>query len=111
MSTGYFHRVTRETPTRFWINNPSQEEMEQAIDAGAIACTTNPTYGAKLLQAEPDYLHSLIDRAIQKTPDDEQAADRVAQEATARIIARFLPLYERSGGTQGFVTIQSGPRK
>jgi len=30
MSAGYFQRVTAETPTRFWINNPSATEMELA---------------------------------------------------------------------------------
>lgn len=111
MSTGYFHRVTQETPTRFWINNPTGQEMEQAIAAGAISCTTNPTYAAKLIQSEPDAIISIIDRVLQTISDDEVAADRVCQEVTARLIARFLPLYEQSGGTQGFVTIQSDPRK
>lgn len=111
MPDGYFQRVTWETSTRFWINNPSRGELEQAIAAGAIGCTTNPTYGANLLKNEPDYMRGLIERVIQETPDDDLAADLVQQYAAARLIACFLPLYERSGGTQGFVTIQSDPRK
>lgn len=111
MSRDYFQRVAQETPTRFWINNPSGQEMEQALAAGAISCTTNPTYASKLIRSEPEYITPIIDRAIRMMPDDGAAADYVCQEATARIVARFLPLYERSGGTQGFVTIQSDPRK
>ena len=34
MSTGYFEKVQRQTPTRFWINNPTMAEMEQAIAGG-----------------------------------------------------------------------------
>lgn len=111
MSTGYFHRVTRETPTRFWINNPSESEIDLAIEAGAVSCTTNPTYCAKLLKVEPDFITPLIDHAIVESTNDDTAADSVCMEATKRLINRFLPLYEKSGGTQGFVTIQSDPRK
>ena len=111
MSTGYFHRVTQETPTRFWINNPSGEELEQAIAAGAVNCTTNPTYGAKLIKSEPDYIYPIIDQVNRESPEVDVAADRVCQAVTARLLAGFLPLYERSGGTAGFVTIQSDPRR
>jgi len=31
--------VAQETPTRFWINNPTWLDLEQAIAAGAINCT------------------------------------------------------------------------
>jgi len=110
-STGYFHRVTRETPTRFWINNPSGEEMEQAIAAGAINCTTNPTYGSKLIKSEPEFITPIIDRVVREISEADEAADRVCQIITTRLLARFLPFYERSGGTEGFVTIQSDPRK
>lgn len=111
MQSGYFHRVTRETPTRLWINNPTEEEMELALEAGAISCTTNPAYCSKLIRSEPAYIHDLIDQAIRETSDDTVAADRVYQDASARIMARFLPRYEQSGGTEGFVTIQSDPRR
>ena len=111
MDDGYFHRVARDTPTRLWINNPSSAEADLALDAGAIACTTNPTYGAKLIQAEPAYIQGIIDGIVPNMNDDEAAADRVVQQVSARLMARFLPLYEQSGGTQGFVTIQSDPRK
>jgi hypothetical protein len=36
MNSGYFHRVTHETQTRLWINNPTLAETEQAIAAGAM---------------------------------------------------------------------------
>ena len=44
MAKGYFHRLHQETPTRLWINNPTLEEADLAIEAGAISCTTNPSY-------------------------------------------------------------------
>jgi len=47
---GYFHRVAAQTTTRLWINNPTGEEADLAIEAGAIGCTTNPAYCARLLR-------------------------------------------------------------
>ena len=111
MTAGYFHQVHQTTPTRFWINNPTGIELDQAIAAGAISCTTNPAYCAKLAKTEREYLHSLIDVVIRETNDDEVAADRVAQLATKRLLERFRPAYDKSGGQAGFVTIQSDPRQ
>ncbi len=110
MATGYFHCVHAETPTRFWVNNPSQSDTEQAIAAGAVACTTNPSYCAKLLQSEPAYIRGVIDRVAADVKDNDEAAERVYHEAAARIMGLFMPVYQQSGGTLGFVTIQDDPR-
>jgi len=47
---------------------------------------------------------------VQEVKGDTEAAERVYHEASARIMRMFLPLYEQSGGTQGFVTVQDDPR-
>jgi transaldolase len=112
MSDGtYFQRVAAETPTRFWINNPSAPELMAALASGAVSCTTNPAYCAKLIQSESAYIRALIDEAIWDSADDDEAADRVVRQVSARLLGQFLPLYERSYGEQGYVTIQSDPRK
>jgi transaldolase len=108
---GYFHRVQRQTGTRLWINNPTGEEIDKALEAGAISCTTNPAYCSRLLSAEPGYVEGLIDEVIREIPDCESAARAVYQRASRRILQGFLPSYERSGGTAGFVTLQGDPRK
>jgi transaldolase len=111
MNPGYFHRVARETPTRVWVNNPSGPEITKALEAGAVACTTNPSYCAKLLLQEADFLERVIDRVIAYEPDNNAAAERVYQIAAQRILDSFLPLYEQTAGVQGYVTIQSDPRR
>jgi len=110
MATAYFHRVTQETPTRLWINNPTASDVEQSIKAGAVSCTTNPSYCSKLLQSEPAYIRGLIDKVVREEKDTDAAAERVYHLSAARIMEMFLPIYERSGGTDGFVTIQDDPR-
>ena len=111
MPSEYFHRVIEQTPTRFWINNPTAEDMEKGIAAGAINVTTNPSYCSKLLQRETGYIHGIIDEVAVKEKDDNVAADLVYQKCSARIMERFLPLYKQSRGAYGYVTIQDDPRR
>jgi transaldolase len=108
---GYFHRVHHETSTRLWINNPSGEDARRSIEAGAINCTTNPAYCSKLLQSEPAYIRSVIDEVVHQEEDNDVAAERVYLHTAARLMEMFLPLYQLSGGKQGYVTIQDDPRR
>jgi transaldolase len=109
MTDGYFHRLHRETPTRLWINNPTLEEADKAIAAGAISCTTNPSYSARIIKEEPSRAMRAIREAIQGSPDDQHAADRAQQTMVKEIMEKFLDLYDREPGRQGFVSIQGDP--
>jgi transaldolase len=109
---GYFQRLYESTPTRMWINNPSGPDCDQAIAAGAINCTTNPQYCQKLLSSDPEYIQGVIDDVLlHETIDHEQAAFRVYQIVSRRIMEKFRPLYEQSSGEHGYVTMQDDPRR
>jgi len=110
MVSGYFHRVAEETSTRFWINNPSRQHLEQGIAAGAVNCTTNPSYCSKLVVSDADYLHGVIDGVVAQVDDDDAAAEQVYQQTASRVMQLFMPLHQASGGAQGYVTIQGDPR-
>ena len=112
MSTkGYFQRVREETPTRFWINNPTLAQAEQALQAGAVGCTTNPSYVSKLFSSPEDYRVVLraVDLLVPYEKNDSIVAAKVQSMMVARLSDLFLPLYEASGGQAGFVTIQGDP--
>ena len=105
----YFHRLNQETATRLWINNPTLEEAGQAIAAGAISCTTNPSYAARVIKMEPSRALRAIREVIPESPNDCQAADRAQQRMVKAIMEKFLDLYERDPGRQGLVSIQGDP--
>lgn len=108
----YIHRLYQKTKTRLWINNPSAEDCEKAIAAGAIHCTTNPQYCQKLLLSEPKYIQTVIDHVLQnETIDHENAAQFVYRSVSKRIMEKFRPMYEKSNGEYGYVTMQDDPRK
>ncbi|MBN1670095.1 MAG: hypothetical protein JXR37_03635 [Kiritimatiellae bacterium] len=111
MTTGYFQRVHAATPTRLWVNNPNGADLDAAVAAGAVGCTTNPAYCAKLLARDPEYIGPILDTAVCETGDDEDAAGRIYRRATARVIQAFRPLYDRTGGAHGYVTMQDFPHR
>ena len=110
MREGYFHRVNRETATRVWVNNPTAEDLCASIGAGAVAGTTNPTYGSVLLTREPEYVEPIIDEVFAVESDPYRAADAIYQRISRRFMEGFLPQWESSGGAWGFVTMQDDPR-
>ncbi|MEA2025462.1 MAG: transaldolase family protein [Chloroflexota bacterium] len=109
MSAHYFERVHEATGSRFWVNNPTLEEMDLALEHGAMGCTTNPGYGGNLVKRAPDEVLPIVRECLPESDDDEVVADLVQRKLVGRICERFLPLYERSGGREGFVSIQGAP--
>jgi transaldolase len=109
--TSYFHEVAQKTPTRFWINNPTPKEAEYALAAGAVGCTTNPSYTAKMLthQDMSEKVRALIRRETSPARSDAEIAGAVQRALVKGLSDLFMPRYESSGGREGYVTIQSDP--
>lgn len=110
MSNDYFLRVTKQTENRMWVNNPTVEEAHKSIAAGAVACTTNPTFSARILRVEPDAAKKVLMDVVRQEPDDAAAAHKVQMELCARIMPPFMPIYEKTRGELGFVSVQGDPR-
>jgi transaldolase len=110
MARNYFNDLKRKSNGRFWINNPNDEEVRLAIAQGAENCTTNPAYVSKLFQSDKEYITSVIDGIIKEEGDIEKVAHLVYRTASKRLMDMFSPIYEKSGGTAGFVTMQDDPR-
>ncbi len=111
MSGTYFHRVTAQTPTRFWINNVTRAEADLALAAGAVGCTQNPSYTFKMMgmSEEKEHVAALLDKAVARSRDDTEALVILQRDLVANIARKFLPLYEASHGRLGYVSIQGDP--
>ena len=111
MENQYFHRVHKLSPTRFWINNPTPHEARLAIAAGAINCTTNPTFSAKMLKdaGMNENVIKIIKEVIIETSDNHRAAGLVQNKLINHILKIFLPLYEKNPGKEGMVSVQGNP--
>jgi transaldolase len=107
----YFHRVQAQTPTRFWINNVTRNEAYMAIDAGAVGCTQNPSYMWKMIESteEKACVLEILDNILKVEKDDNKALARLQRELVSKIAEIFMPMYQESGGRQGYVSIQGDP--
>lgn len=107
----YFHRVTEQTKTRFWINNVTQEEAHMALENGAVGCTQNPSYTYKMLVHPKNKEHAIgLMRELVKEIEDDTAVEIAMQrQLVGEVAKQFLPLYEASNGRQGYVSIQGDP--
>lgn len=106
---GYFHRVNAQTPTRFWVNNVTPEQARAGIEAGAVGCTQNPSYVAKMFSARPDHCRAMALKYIKQYDSDTEVLIHIQAELVGEIAREFLPLYEKSQGLHGHVTIQGDP--
>ena len=94
-----------------WVNNPTAEEIGLALAQGAVGCTTNPTHCGGLLRRAPEEVKPVIAEAVREMPyASECEVVEVVQRALApRVVERFRPVFDATGGREGFVSIQGAP--
>jgi transaldolase len=107
----YFMRVTHQTPTEFWINNPTRDQADQAISQGATGCTNNPSYTQKMVDhpTEGQYAMKLLDESIREVKKEEDTIAEFQRRLVKPIAEKFLPIFQNSSGLKGFVSIQGDP--
>jgi len=111
MEESYFLRVREQTPTKFWINNPTRKQVALAIENGAAGCTCNPSYTQKMIDDPEEREHALrlLDEAIQETDQDKYTAELFQRKLVTQIAECFLASYKDSAGIDGYVSIQADP--
>jgi transaldolase len=111
MSNGYFHRVHRQTPTVFWVNNPTSDEADQAVAAGALGCTCNPSYCQKMLDHPKDghRARALLEDVLKETDSDSEAVPLLQRRLALPVIEKFRPLHQQTPLRDGYVSLQGDP--
>lgn len=111
MHKPYFIRVTEQSPTMFWINNPTLPQADLAIEHGALGCTNNPSYTQKMLDHPEysEYAYGVLDQVLREIADDRKAAIEFQARMVKPVADKFMPMFEQSGGEHGFVSIQGDP--
>lgn len=111
MGKNYFERVRDLTPTKFWVNNVTREEAELGIAAGATGCTQNPSYTWKMLShaTEGAYARQLLAETLLESDDDNEVECILQRKLIKGISDIFMPLWQKSHGKYGYVSIQGDP--
>ncbi|MBL7661496.1 transaldolase [bacterium] len=97
-----------------WYDNLSRDmletgELKKMIDEwGILGMTSNPTIFDKAISSSALY-DATIKTAKSQGLNSAQAFERLAVEDVGRAADFFLPVFERTHGTDGFVSIEVSP--
>jgi transaldolase len=108
-------RKLQEIGQSFWLDNLSRNllnsgELKRLIDEdGITGITSNPTIFQKAISGSKDYDASIISLLDKGVRDEKELFLNMAFEDISRAADLLGPVYQKSGGRDGFVSIEVSP--
>lgn len=99
------------TPTDYWNDSCSVEELNYAIEQGAVGATTNPVIVLGVVKKEMPLWRDRIHAIIAQNPlwTEHEVAWKLMEETACRGAELLYPVYQRQGGRKGRISIQTDP--
>lgn len=106
------HETVSTTPTDYWNDSCSIEELTYAIDNGAVGATTNPTIVVNVLKKEMHLWKDRIFQMINENPtwSEVELTWKLIEEMAARGAGLLKPVFDREKGKKGRLSIQTNPQ-
>ena len=103
--------TVRTTPTEFWNDSCATDELEHAIADGATGATSNPPLVLDVLRREPEPWARRARELYAAFPTATEAdlSWWIAEEIAVRGAKLLEPVFERTAGRQGRLSIQVSP--
>ena len=100
------------TPTDFWNDSCSIDELTYAIAHGATGATTNPTIVGEVLAREFHLWRKRIEEIVAANPTwtEDEVTWKLIEEMAVRGAELLEPIFEREHGLKGRLSIQTDPR-
>lgn len=116
MSTPFkspLHQMASTTPTDFWNDSCALDELNYAIEHGAVGATTNPTIVLEVLKKElaqwRDRIRQIIDQ--RPTASEVEVTWQLIEELAVRGAGLLAPVFQRTRGSKGRLSIQTDPTR
>ncbi|MBM4321741.1 MAG: hypothetical protein FJ125_17845, partial [Deltaproteobacteria bacterium] len=105
------HQTVSTTPTDFWNDSCSVEELSYAIAHGAVGATSNPAIVLEVLRKEMPLWRERIGQIIEELPvgSEVEVAWQLIEEMAVRGAALLQPVFERERRRKGRLSIQTNP--
>ena len=105
------HKMVSTTPTELWNDSCSAGELRHAIEHGAVGATSNPTIVLGVVQQElKDWTGPIKDLFTTHASETEaQITWRLIEEMTVRGAEVLRPIFDRTEGKKGFLSVQTNP--
>lgn len=105
------YRTVSTTPTDYWNDSCSSEELAYAIRNGAVGATTNPSIVLNVFKKEfsawKDTLAGII--AANPTEAEDRITWRLIEAMGLKGAAMLMPIFEREQGRKGRLSMQTSP--
>lgn len=105
------HEMAVTTPTDYWNDSSSVEELTYAVAHGAVGATSNPTITLTVLRKEMHLWRDRIHEIIKQNPtwSEVEVTWKIFEEVSVNGAKQLLPAFEREGGKKGRLSIQTNP--
>lgn len=105
-------QMVSTTPTDYWNDSCSVEELTYGISHGAVGATTNPQIVVMVLKKEGHLWHDRIRQIIAENPtwSENEITWRLVEEMAVNGARLLQPVYERYQGKKGRLSIQTNPQ-
>jgi transaldolase len=99
------------TPTDYWNDSCSIEELTYAIERGAVGATSNPQIVFGVLKKEMHLWRERIHQIIRENPtwQEDRIAWKVIEEVAVKGAELLLPVFEREDCKKGRLSLQTNP--
>lgn len=104
-------RMTQRTPTQYWNDSCAVDELEHAVARGATGATSNPSIVLEVLGKESTHWLPRVRQLALENPTwtEVELTWAIAEEMAVRGAAVLMPVFERSGGRTGRLSMQVNP--
>lgn len=108
MAKTYFDWIAEETPTRWWHDSGSPDEIALAKERGALGVTTNPVLTYRTFQLQPKFWEEKVN-AISQDLDLEERAEALLRLVATYAASCFDDVYKATNGQHGYALGQLNP--
>ena len=106
------HQMTQTTPTCLWNDSADIDELNYAIDNGAVGATCNPVIAVTILKKEMAVWRHRIEVLLRELPGatEDQIGWKLVEEMSVRAAKLLEPAFAEHAGRNGRLSIQTDPR-
>jgi transaldolase len=108
---GPLHEMAETTPTSYWNDSCSVNDLDYALARGAVGATSNPQIVLNVLKKEMPLWDDYIRKTIKDNPtwSEIEVAWQVYEALAIQGSKMLLPIFEREKGVKGRLSIQTNP--
>lgn len=96
----------------WWNDSGMPNELGEAVSLGAVGGTSNPVIVSQAVRNNPDVCLPILDRLLVDHPRDteDEIAWKLIHELGVNAAAQLRPVWERTRGEKGFLSMQVNPK-